>query len=48
MATICGSRDSVVTPSALDGEPFVRVSIGATLTRAEHVDRLRDLLDALG
>lgn len=41
------SGHSVVTPSVLDGEPFVRVSIGATTTRAEHVDRLRDLLDAL-
>jgi aromatic-L-amino-acid decarboxylase len=41
------SGHSVVTPSVLDGEPFVRVSVGATLTRAEHVERLRALLDAL-
>jgi aromatic-L-amino-acid decarboxylase len=41
------SGHSVVTGSVLDGEPFVRVSIGATTTRAEHVERLRALLDAV-
>jgi aromatic-L-amino-acid decarboxylase len=41
-----GSGHSVVTASVLDGEPFVRVSIGTTTTRAEHVERLRVLLDA--
>jgi aromatic-L-amino-acid decarboxylase len=41
------SGHSVVTASVLDGEPFVRVAIGATTTRAEHVERLRALLDAV-
>ena len=39
------SGHSAVTVSTLDGRPFVRVSIGATTTRAEHVDRLWRLLD---
>jgi len=39
------SGHSAVTSSVLDGRPFIRVSIGATTTRAEHVDRLWRLLD---
>jgi hypothetical protein len=31
----------------VDGRRFIRVSIGSTTTTPAHVDRLRDLLDAL-
>jgi aromatic-L-amino-acid decarboxylase len=34
-----------VTPSEIDGRPFIRVSIGSTWTRSRHVDGLRDLID---
>lgn len=40
------SGHSVVTASVLDGRPFIRVSIGATTTRREHVDRLWALIDS--
>jgi aromatic-L-amino-acid decarboxylase len=40
------SGHSTVTASVLDGRPFIRVSIGATATRREHVDRLWDLIDS--
>jgi aromatic-L-amino-acid decarboxylase len=46
-AAINASGHSTVTASVLDGAPFVRVSVGATLTGSEHVERLRDLLDAV-
>ncbi len=36
-----------VTPSEIDGSPFIRVSIGSTWTRQHHVDRLRDLISQL-
>jgi aromatic-L-amino-acid decarboxylase len=36
-----------LTPSTVDGRRFIRVSIGSTTTTPAHVDRLRDLLDAL-
>ncbi|MGA7687989.1 MAG: pyridoxal-dependent decarboxylase [Jiangellales bacterium] len=39
------SGHSYVTASVLDDEPFVRVSIGATTTREQHVDRLWHLID---
>ncbi|HUP14619.1 MAG TPA: pyridoxal-dependent decarboxylase [Acidimicrobiia bacterium] len=38
------SGHSYVTPSVLDGRPFIRVSIGQTRTNATHVDRLWDLI----
>jgi len=42
------ATDSVyVTPSEIDGEPFIRVSIGATWTRDRHVADLRNLIDVL-
>jgi aromatic-L-amino-acid/L-tryptophan decarboxylase len=41
------SGHSYVTPSVLDDEPFIRVSIGATTTREQHVDRLWQLVDAV-
>ena len=43
---INGSGHSFVTPSVLDGKAFIRVSIGQTWTRQEHVDRLWNLVDA--
>jgi aromatic-L-amino-acid decarboxylase len=45
-AAVNASGHSVVTVSVLDGRPFIRVSIGATLTQPQHVDRLWRLLDA--
>ena len=36
-----------VTPSEVDGRPFIRVSIGSTWTEPRHVDALRDLIDSL-
>ena len=39
------SGHSLVTPSVIDGRAFIRVSIGATTTREEHVDRLWRLID---
>ncbi len=42
---INASGHSYVTPSVLDGRAFIRVSIGATTTQAEHVDRLWELID---
>ena len=36
-----------VTPSEIDGRPFIRVSIGSTWTRSHHVDALRDLIATL-
>jgi aromatic-L-amino-acid decarboxylase len=40
------SRHSTVTASVLGGRPFIRVSIGATATRREHVERLWELIDS--
>ncbi len=40
------SGHSYLTTSVLDGRTYVRVSIGAPTTRAEHVDRLWDLIAA--
>ncbi|MFV9672423.1 MAG: pyridoxal-dependent decarboxylase [Acidimicrobiia bacterium] len=34
-----------VTPSAIEGRTFIRVSIGQTHTTAEHVDRLWELIE---
>jgi aromatic-L-amino-acid decarboxylase len=45
-AAVNASGHSVVTASLLDGRPFIRVSVGATLTEPQHVDRLWQLLDA--
>jgi aromatic-L-amino-acid decarboxylase len=42
---INASGHSVVTPSVLNGRAIIRVSIGATTTRAEHVERLWALID---
>lgn len=39
------SGHSFVTPSVIDGRAFIRVSIGATTTREQHVDRLWRLID---
>ena len=36
-----------VTPSEIEGRPFIRVSIGATWTRQRHVEALHDLIDDL-
>jgi aromatic-L-amino-acid decarboxylase len=43
---INASGHSYVTVSEQDDEPFIRVSIGATTTREQHVDRLWHLVDA--
>ena len=40
------SGHSTVTASVLEDRPFIRVSIGATATRREHVDRLWELIDS--
>ncbi|MEN8235123.1 MAG: aminotransferase class I/II-fold pyridoxal phosphate-dependent enzyme [Actinomycetota bacterium] len=45
-ATVNDSGWAFVTPSTIDGMRFIRVSIGQTYTRAEHVDRLWDLVRA--
>jgi aromatic-L-amino-acid decarboxylase len=39
------SGHSYVTPSQIDGEAFIRVSVGQTYTTQEHVDRLWRLID---
>jgi aromatic-L-amino-acid decarboxylase len=44
-ATVNASGHSVVTASVLDGHPFIRVSIGSTLTQKRHVDRLWTTID---
>ena len=36
-----------VTPSEIDGRPFISVSIGSTWTEPRHVAALRDLIDGL-
>jgi aromatic-L-amino-acid decarboxylase len=46
-AAINASGHSVVTPSTLEGRPFIRVSIGSTLTEQRHVDRLWRTIDDL-
>jgi len=38
---------SYVTPSEIDGQSFIRVSVGATWTRERHVVRLKELIDEL-
>jgi len=43
-ATINASGWAHVTMSALDDEPYIRVSIGSTLTERRHVDRLWELI----
>jgi len=45
-AEINNSGWAYVTPSKLDGQSFIRVSIGQTNTTAEHVDRLWELITA--
>ena len=45
-AEINNSGWAYVTPSKLDGQSFIRVSIGQTNTTAEHVDRLWNLIEA--
>ena len=47
-ATVNASGHSHVTPSVIDDTAVIRVSIGATTTREEHVERLWDLIDAEG
>ncbi len=48
LAEAINATDSVyVTPSEIDGEPFIRVSIGSTWTRDRHVAALRSLLHDL-
>jgi aromatic-L-amino-acid decarboxylase len=42
---INASGHSAVTPSTVAGRRFIRVSIGQTHTRQEHVDRLWQLID---
>jgi aromatic-L-amino-acid decarboxylase len=37
----------LLTHTRLDGDLTIRVSVGATQTRREHVERLRDLIDEL-
>ena len=44
-AAVNASGHSFLTASTLDGRAFIRVSIGATTTREEHVDRLWRLVD---
>ena len=44
--TVNASGHSTVTASVLEDRPFIRVSIGATATRHEHVDRLWELIDS--
>ena len=43
---INSSGHSYVTASQVDGRSFIRVSVGQTHTRQQHVDRLWDLIDA--
>ena len=45
-AAINASGHSAVTPSTVAGRRFIRVSIGQTHTRAEHVDRLWETIQA--
>jgi len=42
---INASGDVFLTPSQLGDASYLRVSIGQTGTRAEHVDRLWSLID---
>ncbi|MEX2624419.1 MAG: pyridoxal-dependent decarboxylase [Acidimicrobiia bacterium] len=44
--TINQSGHSYVTPSVIDDVLFIRVSIGQTMTSAEHVDRLWEEVEA--
>jgi aromatic-L-amino-acid decarboxylase len=44
-SAVNASGHSYVTSSVVDGRAFVRVSVGATTTRAEHVERLWRLVD---
>ncbi|MBX2813991.1 MAG: aspartate aminotransferase family protein [Myxococcales bacterium] len=43
--TINASEHSFVTPATLKGEAYIRVSIGQMGTQAEHVERLKSLID---
>ncbi len=43
---INASGSAYVTPSAIDGKAFIRVSIGSTWTERRHVEDLWDLIDA--
>ncbi len=47
-AAVNASGHSHVTPSVIDDTAVIRVSIGATTTREEHVERLWHLIDAEG
>lgn len=44
---INGSGHSRVTPSVLDDQRFIRVSVGQTTTTQEHVDRLWQVVEAV-
>jgi aromatic-L-amino-acid decarboxylase len=46
-AAVNATGHSVVTPSVLEGRPYIRVSIGSTLTQQRHVDRLWRTIDEL-
>jgi len=46
-ATLNESGEVAVTPSSIDDTTFIRVAIGQTYTRQEHVDFLWDLIDRL-
>jgi aromatic-L-amino-acid decarboxylase len=43
---VVASATSYLATSVIDGRRFIRVSIGSTTTRAEHVERLWDLIEA--
>ena len=48
VAAINSSDTSYVTPSVIDDQRFIRVSIGQSYTEAEHIDRLwKSILSAL-
>ncbi len=44
---VVASHTSYLATSIIDGRRFVRVSIGSTTTRAGHVERLWDLINAV-
>jgi aromatic-L-amino-acid decarboxylase len=41
------SGEVAVTPSTINDTVFIRVAVGQTYTRQEHVDRLWELIDSL-
>ncbi len=45
LATVTAARDLGLAASEVDGQRFLRISIGATWTRREHVEQVWELLD---